>query len=41
MLVEKWQLEFTIFNVKLQQASKHMNKSIICANLNIYRSDCL
>jgi hypothetical protein len=34
-------LQCTLFDVTRQQASKHINKSIIGAKVTMYRSDCL
>ena len=39
--VNKWQLQFIFFEVTWQQASKHLNKSIIGGNVGTYWSECL
>jgi hypothetical protein len=39
--VDKRQLQFIFFEVTWQQATKHINKSIIGATVSVYRSECL
>jgi hypothetical protein len=39
--VNKSQLQYCFFEITWQQASKHINKSIIVATLSMYRSGCL
>ena len=39
--VAQWQFQFRFLHVTWQQASKHINKSIICATVSKYRSLCL
>jgi hypothetical protein len=34
-------LQFTLFEVTWQQASKHISKSIICGTVSMLRSECL
>jgi hypothetical protein len=39
--VGQFQLQFTLFEVTWQQASKHISKSIICKTVSMLRSECL
>jgi hypothetical protein len=39
--VNKSQLQYCFFEITWQQASKHINKSIIVATLSMYRAECL
>jgi hypothetical protein len=39
--VGQFQLQFTIFEVTWQQASKHISKSIICGTVSMLQSECL